>query len=84
MKKNQKNEEKVQKEEPLLRLKDEASFLEDGTVASATECTGLMPSAPSTEEEAEEYQDIYAVPAPPQRKDSGKQSPDGSGPRRKS
>lgn len=31
-------------------------------VASATECTGLIPAKPATEPEAESYTDIYDVP----------------------
>ena len=30
--------------------------------ASATECTGLMPTPPENEEEAESYNEIYVVP----------------------
>ncbi|MDD6735377.1 MAG: hypothetical protein PUE13_03585 [Clostridiales bacterium] len=32
------------------------------TVASATECTGLIQIPPTNEEEAESYGDIYVVP----------------------
>ena len=32
------------------------------SVASATECTGLMYRPPETDEEAESYTDIYVVP----------------------
>lgn len=32
------------------------------SVASATECTGLMPAPPENEEEAESYNEIYVVP----------------------
>lgn len=32
------------------------------SVASATECTGLMYRPPESEEEAESYTDIYVVP----------------------
>ena len=32
------------------------------TVASSTECTGLMQIPPRTEEEAEAYTNIYTVP----------------------
>ena len=32
------------------------------SVASATECTGLMPTPPENEEEAESYNDIYVIP----------------------
>ena len=32
------------------------------SVASATECTGLMPTPPENEEEADSYNDIYVIP----------------------
>lgn len=32
------------------------------TVASVTECTGLMPIPPTNEDEAEAYGEIYVVP----------------------
>ena len=32
------------------------------TVASATECTGLIPTPPLSESEAEAYTDIYTIP----------------------
>ncbi len=34
------------------------------TVASATECTGLIPTPPISDNEAESYTDIYAIPKP--------------------
>ena len=34
------------------------------TVASATECTGLIPTPPNNEGEAEAYTDIYNIPQP--------------------
>jgi len=34
------------------------------SVASATECTGLMYLPPQDEDEAENYADIYSVPTP--------------------
>ena len=59
---------------------DDVSFLDEETVASANECTGLMPSLPSTEEEAESYADLYTVPAPPQKKDDGRRPQSGEKP----
>ncbi len=50
-----------------LKNKDETSYIDDvfnkiDSVASATECTGLMYRPPETEAEAESYTDIYVVP----------------------
>ncbi len=33
-----------------------------GIVASATECTGLMPAAPASAQDAEAYRDICGIP----------------------
>lgn len=33
-------------------------------VASANECTGLMPSAPASREELEAYQELYSMEIP--------------------
>ena len=50
-----------------LKIKKEDSYADDvlnkiDSVASATECTGLMPTPPENEEEAESYNEIYVVP----------------------
>ncbi len=63
------NQNADEKEEPKLKLKDDVSFMEEQPVASTMECTGLMPSLPNTEDEAESYADLYSVPAPRQKKD---------------
>lgn len=34
------------------------------TVASASECTGLIPTPPINEAQAEAYTDIYTIPKP--------------------
>lgn len=34
------------------------------TVVSASECTGLIPTPPVNEAQAESYTDIYAIPKP--------------------
>lgn len=34
------------------------------TVASASECTGLIPTPPVNEAQAESYTDIYTIPKP--------------------
>lgn len=48
----------------------QAAFAEDPLedmmdVASATECTGLMPTPPANEAEAESYTELYPIPQPP-------------------
>lgn len=50
-----------------IKEKNSADYADDvlnkiDSVASATECTGLMYRPPETEEEAESYTDIYVVP----------------------
>ena len=50
-----------------IKEKNGADYADDvlnkiDSVASATECTGLMYRPPETEEEAESYTDIYVVP----------------------
>lgn len=40
---------------------DDTDFLRQNNVASATDCTGLMPSNPYTEDEAESYSAIYDI-----------------------
>ena len=40
----------------------DAIFAEAFSVASTTECTGLIPSAPASGAEADSYSDIYDVP----------------------
>lgn len=47
-----------------LKLKDKDSFLESENVASATECTGLTPTPPASEEEAESYEELYNIHMP--------------------
>lgn len=43
-------------------------------IASATDCTGLIPTPPTNAEEAESYTNIYSVPTPSVEKE--KQYPD--------
>lgn len=43
------------------------------TVASATECTGLIPTPPLSESEAESYTDIYTIPKPENDQNNGLQ-----------
>ena len=35
-----------------------------GNSASATDCTGLIPSAPQSEAELQSYEDVYAFTSP--------------------
>ncbi len=59
------NKQLLQKDKAL----DEDLFYDIDLVASATECTGLIPTPPLSEEEAESYTDIYAIPNPEKGKD---------------
>ncbi len=34
------------------------------TVVSGTECTGLVPTPPESEQESEAYSDLYTIPKP--------------------
>lgn len=43
------------------------------TVASVTECTGLIPTPPLSEGEAESYTDIYTIPKPENDQNNGLQ-----------
>lgn len=43
---------------------DSDLFFEIDSVSSATECTGLMPTPPANQAEADFYTDLYAVPTP--------------------
>lgn len=53
---------------------DKADLILDlDTVASVTECTGLIPTPPANEAEAESYTDLYAVPKPENDSDNGLQ-----------
>ncbi|MBC8569882.1 hypothetical protein [Zongyangia hominis] len=47
---------------PYDMLDDEELYDEMMEVASATECTGLMPAAPITKPETESYSKIYDIP----------------------
>lgn len=44
-----------------IRKRKQNPFYELSRVASATECTGLMPSLPQSEEEDENYASLYAT-----------------------
>ena len=50
-----------------LKNKEETSYVDDilnkiDSVASATECTGLMPTPPENEAEEDSYNEIYVIP----------------------
>ena len=50
---------------PEVYKKQEGSFEDSYSsldVASTTDCTGMIPTPPLTEEEAENYGDLYSVP----------------------
>ena len=55
----------------------DAIFDEAFSVASTTECTGLIPSAPASGAEADSYSDIYDIPLAddPTGTDHGLQTP---------
>ena len=54
--------------------RDEPEFYDEPCdVASATDCTGLIPTAPANPQEVESYEDLYDIPLsdlPPRRKPS--------------
>lgn len=50
---------------PEVYKKQEGSFEDSYTsldVASTMDCTGMIPTPPLTEEEAENYSDLYSMP----------------------
>ena len=49
---------------PIDHEDDRELFDEQFGVASATECTGLMPTPPATSQEVDSYSEIYDVPLP--------------------
>lgn len=62
-----------QKVAPSITETDEDTLFDLDTVASATECTGLVPTPPITENEAESYTDLYSIPQPDGPVDNGLQ-----------
>ena len=48
-----------------MRKKPDQSFYDMPEVQSATECTGLMPAMPPTEEGAENLSQLMAIHCPP-------------------
>ena len=61
----QEHEDKQLLHDPL-----EDDLYDMNTVASATECTGLIPTPPGNDSEAEAYTDIYNIPQPQGAKDN--------------
>lgn len=47
----------------------EPNFTDISNVASATECTGLMPTPPLTEEEYASRQELYSMEIPKESED---------------
>lgn len=41
---------------------DDVDFLDPQGVVSTTDCTGLIPTPPLDDDEADSYKDIYAIP----------------------
>ncbi len=53
-------------------IPDDDPFLNPDTIASATECTGLIPTPPLSDDEVESYGDIYRIPKPEDRYNDAK------------
>ena len=51
------------KERASYEESDEVKYYEH-SVTSTTDCTGLMPSRPISDDEEESYTDIYNIPRP--------------------
>ena len=49
---------------------DDKLFDEQFSVASSTDCTGLIPAAPANEAEAESYGELYDIPLAKKAKDA--------------
>lgn len=47
-----------------LQLQDEDSFFGSEGIVSSMDCTGLIQTPPTSEEEADAYTDIYDIPKP--------------------
>lgn len=52
---------------------DEYIYSCSDTVVSGTECTGLIQTPPTSEQEAESYTDLYTIPKPVKGADHGLQ-----------
>ncbi len=70
------NDPKKKKWEFPLYDEDRVSnILNSENVASATECTGLIPSAPLNEDEMDSYANLYSVPKVKNEVNNGLQHP---------
>ena len=56
----------------------EDDYFDYDNVACATECTGLIPTPPVSDEEAEAYTELYAIPQPANRHPDGLQHKEGN------
>ena len=52
---------------------DDDKFYEMGSVASASDCTGLIPTPPTSESEAESYAELLNIPQPTEPVNNGLQ-----------
>ncbi len=66
---------KKQWEFPLYDEDSVSNILRADVVASATECTGLIPSAPLSEDEMDSYTSLYSVPKIKREVNNGLQHP---------
>ena len=66
------------KNKQMAPMDMEDDFFYYDTVASATECTGLIQTPPVSDEEAEAYTEIYAIPQPENRNPDGLQQKEGN------
>ncbi len=56
-----------------LKLDDKDTFFNSQSVASATDCTGLIPNSPGSVDEVDSYGEIYDVPRPDNKVNNGLQ-----------
>lgn len=66
---SKKNKQTINEENPM----DFDMLFDSNNTVSSTECTGLIPTPPLNDEEAESYTDIYAIPQPENKKGNGLQ-----------
>lgn len=53
---------------------DDDKFYDMGSIASASDCTGLIPSPPANEAEAESYAELYNISQPTDEINNGLQN----------
>lgn len=53
---------------------DDDKFYDMGPVVSSTDCTGLIPTPPASEAEAESYAEIFNIPQSTEKVDNGLQN----------